>query len=327
MARGADAVLFFQWRASRAGAEKFHAALVPHAGTNTRVWREVVELGAALDAVREVVGSGADNRVAIVFDWQSWWACELDAHPSIDVVYLDRAHALHGALLDRGVGADFVSPDDDLAGYDLVLVPTLYCVTDQTSARLAEATAAGATVLITYFSGIVDENDHIRLGGYPGAFRDLLGIWVEEFLPLRRGETVELSDGTRADVWTEHLHVNGAEEVTTYLDGPAAGLPAVTRKAHGEGSAWYVACRQDQAGLDALVGRLLDEAGISAVAPTVPGVEVVQRVGDGVSWVFCINHSDQEASVAVTGYDLLAGEEVIGSVSVPAGGVAVVRRA
>ncbi|MEO5853193.1 MAG: beta-galactosidase [Nocardioides sp.] len=326
VARGADAILFFQWRASQAGAEKFHSALVPHAGTDSRVWREVCGLSAALDAIEEVVGSGADNQVAILFDWQAWWATELDAHPSVDVTYLDRAHALHRSLVDRGVGVDFVAPEQDLAGYALVLVPTLYAVSDRAATRLSDAAAAGATVVITYFSGIVDEHDHVRLGGYPGAFRDLLGIRVEEFLPLREGESVTLTDGTHADVWTEHLHLAGAEAVASYVDGPAAGVPALTRNAYGEGTAWYVACRLDQGGTDALVATLLDEAGVTAVAATRPGVEVVRRrSAGGGSWVFVINHTDTAAEIALGGLELLTGVQVDGAVLVQAGGVAVVR--
>ena len=169
VARGADGILFFQWRASRAGAEKYHAGLLPHAGTDTRVWRESVELRRVLDAVAEVEGSVVrSNKVAILFDWHAWWACELDSHPSADVVYLDRAHALHRSLTDAGVGVDFAHPEADLTGYDLIVVPTLYSVTDAAVARLREAVEGGATALVTYFSGIVDESDHVRLGGYPG---------------------------------------------------------------------------------------------------------------------------------------------------------------
>ena len=105
---------------------------------------------------------------------------------------------------------------------------------------------------MTYFSGIVDEHDHIRLGGYPGAFRELLGIRVEEFTPLREGEQVHgWTTDRSADVWSEHLHLAGAEAVASYVDGPVPGVPAVTRHAHGEGTAWYLATRLDQAGIDA----------------------------------------------------------------------------
>lgn len=324
VARGADGILFFQWRASRAGAEKFHSALVPHAGTDTRVWREVVELSQVLDRLDEVTGSRTVNEVALLFDYQSWWACELDSHPSVDVTYLDQVHALHGALTDLGVGVDVVHPDTDLSGYRLVVVPTLYSVTDAAAARLDDAVRAGATTLVTYFSGIVDEHDHVRLGGYPGAFRDLLGVRVEEFHPLRRGERVALDDGSHADVWTEHLHLAGATAVASYADGPLPGVPAVTRHDHGAGVGWYVATRLERSALDALVARVVTESGVRPVASTRPGVEVTERTDGERRWVFAVNHTGSDADLDLAGHDLVRDEPFTGVL--PAGQVAVVRR-
>jgi beta-galactosidase len=326
VARGADAALFFQWRASRAGAEKFHSGLVPHAGTESRVWREVVELSRTLDRIEELAGSRSRNSVAMLFDWQAWWATELDSHPSLDVTYLDRAHALHGALLDRGIGVDIVHPEADLSGYSLLLVPTLYLVTDAAAARLRDAVEAGATALVTYFSGIVDENDHVRLGGYPGAFREMVGVRVEEFVPLRKGEKVRLSIGVSADVWTEDLQLDGAEPLATYVDGPLVGVPALTRHSVGRGVAWYLPCRMDENGTARLVDRLVAEAGVTPVTATRPGVEVVRRVADdGRSWVFALNHTDMPATLSLTGHDLVSGRPVNGALHLDKGGVAVVR--
>ena len=322
LARGADGLLFFQWRASRAGAEKFHSGLVPHAGTDTRLWREVVSLGEDLERVGAVAGSRASNRVAMLFDWEAWWACELDSHPSTDVRYLDRAHDLHRSLTDRQVGVDMVHPSSDLSGYDLVLVPTLYTVTDAAAAALDRAVRDGATALVTYFSGIVDQHDHIRLGGYPGAFRDLLGVRVEEFLPLRDQERVRLTDGTEASVWVEHLHLAGAEAVVSSVDGPLPGVPVLTRHRVGRGQAWYAATRLDPAGTDALVEQLLAAAGVKH-APAQPGVEVLRRsTSDGRGFAFVVNHTSGPATVAVAGRDLLSGESFDGTVA--AGAVAVV---
>ncbi len=326
VARGADAVLFFQWRASRAGAEKYHAALLPHAGTDSRTWREGVALRRVLDAVAEVAGSRVRNQVAILFDWHAWWACELDSHPSVDVTYLDRAHALHRALTDAGVGVDVVHPEADLGGYDLILAPTLYLVTEEAAGRLSAAVEAGATALVTYFSGIVDEHDHVRLGGYPGAFRDLLGVRVEEFRPLREHESVRLSDGRSADVWSEALRLEGAESVVEHVDGPAAGTPAVTRHAYGRGQAWYAATRLDADGDAALVRRLLDDAGVTSLAAVPPGVEVTRRVDDdGRSWLFCLNHTAADATLVAHGHDLVTDSPVTGHLLLAAGAVAVVR--
>ncbi|MET7833695.1 beta-galactosidase [Micromonospora sediminicola] len=325
VARGADGVLFFQWRASRAGAEKFHSALVPHAGPDTKVFREVRRLGADLRALAEVRGSRVDADVALLFDYEAWWGAELDSHPSVDVTYTDRLAALHGALWRAGVTADVVHPSADLSRYRLVLAPTLYLTRDADADALRRFVEAGGTALVTYFSGIVDEHDHIRLGGYPGAFRDLLGVRTEEFFPLRAGETVRLDDGARADVWTEWLHAEGAEVLAAYADGPLPGVPALTRHAVGAGAAWYVGTRLDDAATDRLVARLLAEAGVRPPVAAPAGVEVVRRRSADRSWLFVLNHTDGSARLPATGVELLSGERCDGELVVPAGEVAVVR--
>lgn len=326
VARGADAVLFFQWRASRAGAEKFHSALLPHAGTDSRVWREVLELGRALQASAEVAGSRPRNAAAIVFDWNAWWACELDSHPSIDVRYREQAEAFHTALTDLGIGVDVVHPSADLSQYALVCVPTLYLVDDASATNITDAAERGAVVCVTFFSGIVDEHDHIRLGGYPGAFRDLLGVRSLEFTPLREGETVALESGAVGRIWAEDVQLTGAEVRDRFVDGPVPGGPAITRAAAGHGSAWYVATRLDDAAFADLVAQLADEAGLQPVVATRPGVEVTRRVGeDGRSWVFAINHTDSPAELALQGVELLTDTVFDDGLTLAAGGVAVVR--
>ncbi|MFJ6950557.1 beta-galactosidase [Micromonospora aurantiaca (nom. illeg.)] len=325
VARGADGVLFFQWRASRAGAEKFHSALVPHAGPDTKVFREVCRLGADLRALAEVRGSRVDADVAILFDYEAWWGAELDSHPSVDVTYTDRLSALHAALWRAGVTADVVHPSADLSRYRLVVVPTLYLVRDADADALRRFVEAGGTAVVTYFSGIVDEHDHIRLGGYPGAFRDLLGVRVEEFFPLREGETVRLDDGARADVWTEWLHAEGAEVLAAYTDGPLPGVPALTRHTVGAGAAWYVGTRLDDEATDRLVARLLAETGVRPPVSAPAGVEVVRRRSADRSWLFVVNHRTEPARLAVSGAELLGGARCDGELEVPAGEVAVVR--
>jgi beta-galactosidase len=324
IARGADGALFFQWRASRAGAEKFHSGLVPHAGTDTKVWREVVELGANLRAIAEVAGSRVEQpQVAIQFDWASWWAATLDSHPSADVDPLRELRRWHGALYERNVAVDVVGPRDDLSRYAVVILPCQYLLDDAAVAALTGFVEGGGTVVATYFSGIVDEHDHIRLGGYPGALRSLLGIRIEEFFPLRQGDSVPLSDGGTARVWTELGRVTDAAEVASYVAGPIAGSPAVTRREVGRGRAWYVGTVLDDVG--AVLDRVLTEASVAPVlAGLPPGVEAVRRVGaDGTRYLFVVNHTEQAVDVPVPGIDLITGAA---SGDVAAGGVAVIRQ-
>ncbi|MDQ4143319.1 MAG: beta-galactosidase, partial [Actinomycetota bacterium] len=269
VARGADGVMFFQWRASRAGAEKYHSAMVPHAGTNTKVWREVTQLGADLLKVAEIKGSGVQADVALLWDWEAWWAVELDAHPSGDLSYPATVREHHAALWRLGVITDLAHPASDLSRYRLVVVPSLYLVSDDSIANLYRFVEGGGTLLLQFFSGIVDENDHVRLGGYPGAFRDLLGIWVEEFFPLRQGESVELDNGASSWFWTERVHPDrdDTEIVASYVGGPVAGGPAITRS----GRAWYVSTRLAPADLQQLLGALCGVAGAHPVRQVSPG--------------------------------------------------------
>jgi beta-galactosidase len=296
---------------------------VPHGGRDTRVWREVVDLGAALKRLAPVRGSRVESRAAIVFDYEAWWASEIDSKPSVDVKYLDLLRAFHRSLFLRGVSVDLVHPTASLEGYDLVLVCTLYSVTDEAAANISAAASAGATVLVSYFSGIVDEKDHIRLGGYPGAFRELLGVRVEEFHPLLAGGQLKLSDGTVSSVWSEHVHLAGAEAIQTFTEYPLEGVPSLTRRAVGSGAAWYLATFPDRDGIESIVDRLLEESGVSTVAVADRGVELTRRrAADGSSFLFAINHTRSEASVEAAGMDLLTGERFAGRVA--AGSVAVI---
>ncbi|QHT56719.1 beta-galactosidase [Cellulomonas sp. H30R-01] len=332
VARGADGALFFQWRQSRAGAEKYHSGMVPHAGRDSALFRDVVDLGATLGRLAEVRGSVVERaRVALLWDTQAWWASELEAHPTVDVRYLDQARRLHRSLLDAGVPVDVLpattAAADGLDGYDVVLVPTLYLAPDGLSDRLRAVAERGGQVVVTYFSGIVDAHDRVLLGGYPGAFRDLLGVRGEEFAPLAEGARVMLDDGSVGEVWSERMTVPDAAVVASFADGPSAGFPAVTRRDVGDGAAWYVATRLDPASTSALLGTVLAAAGVDPLVPDVPvGVEVVRRVGDGAAWLFAINHTDDDVRIDASGTDLVAGGVHDGGATVPARGVLVLRQ-
>ena len=155
VARGGDAILSFQWRAAAAGAEKFHSGMLPHAGTDSRVWREVAGLGADLTRLAPVAGRPVPAEVAMLLDWESWWALELDSHPS-RLRLVELLGEFYRPLFEAGVTADFAHPESDLSRYRLVLVPALYLVSDAGADNVGRFAASGGTVMISFFSGIVD---------------------------------------------------------------------------------------------------------------------------------------------------------------------------
>lgn len=332
LARGADAILFFQWRASRSGAEKFHSAMIPHAGTSSRVWREVVELGNALGRLDEVRGSRVAADVAILWDFESFWAQDLEWRPSVDVSHAEQIRAFYERLWRDGITVDFALPGQDLSGYKLVLAPAQYLLSAADAANLTRYVEDGGTLVVSFFSAVVDENDAVHPGGFGAPLRDALGVTVEEFLPLREGarHAVRWSGSApatlHADAWQEDLILHGAEVKATYVDGPGAGNPAVTRHAHGAGHGWYISTRLDAASLSTVMTDVYADAGV-APSGHPAGLEVVVRRGDDADYAIAVNHRDDDAAFAVSGVELLTGADVEGEFRVPAGGVAVVRTA
>ncbi|WP_084105647.1 beta-galactosidase [Demequina sp. NBRC 110056] len=329
LGRGADAIMFFQWRASRSGAEKFHSAMVPHAGTESRVFREVVQLGAHLKDAAEVKGSRVVADVAVLYDWESLWAHDLEWRPSDDLQFRERMRAYYERLWRDNVTVDFAHPEDDLSGYRLVVAPTSYLLTAAAGENLGRYVEGGGTLLVGCFSGIVDENDAVHAGGFGAPLKDALGLTIEEFLPLREGRTMSVElDGEQlgADVWAEQITLAGAHVRGTFVDGPGAGLPAITRHEHGAGTGWYVGTRLSAAELSAVMTGVYADAGIAPVAHA-EGLEVVTRRGDAHDFVIAVNHGDGDAELEITGTDLLTGAAIDGTLGLAGGDVAVVRTA
>lgn len=333
VAHGADAVCFFQWRQSAAGAEKYHSAMVPHAGPDSDVFRSAAALGATLRDLAPVAGAIREQApAAIVFHWESWWAAEADSHPTDRLRYRQEALDWYTAFLNLGIRADVVPLGTPLDGYSLVVAPMLHMVTEPVAKDLRGYAEAGGHLVTTYFSGIVDEHDHVWLGGHPGALRDLLGVRVEEFAPLLDTETVTLDGGLSANLWTERVQVTGPDVtvLSRYTTGEHTGHPAITRRTVGEGSAAYVSTRLGPRGLTAILDGLATVAGVTSELPAASRGDVeltVRRCGEQ-RFAFLVNRTDQPVTVSdLPGEPLLGARGPQGELPLPARGVRVVRLA
>lgn len=336
VARGSDAVMYFQWRQSAGSAEKYHGAVVSHAGhEHTRVFREVAALGAELHALGNgILGTRLRARVALVFSWPNWWNVENKNGLSDSLKYVEEVERYYRPLWDANVAVDVVPPDRDLSGYDLVIAPLLNMVTEAQGAAIERYVENGGVFLTTFFSGVVDENDRVWLGGYPGPLRKALGIWVEEFDAL----TPDMTNRARVspdgwlpvgsyecDLWCEVVHLEGAAALATYEADFYAGQPAITEHHSGKGRAIYVATRPEQTLINSLVGRLLSDLGVKSPLEAPTGVEVTRREGDGRSYTFVLNHNSVPVEVLLPApvYDLISGESCGDTLTMPPLGVAI----
>lgn len=315
VAMGADAVCYFQWRQSKAGAEKFHSAMVPHAGEDSAVFRDVCELGADLNKLSDegILGSRlAKSRVAVVFDYESEWATEHTATPTQHVHHVDEPLAWFRALADQGVTADVVPVRGAWDGYEMVVLPSVYLLSEETTRRVRDYVVGGGRLVVTYYTGISDEKDHVWLGGYPGSIRDVVGVRVEEFMPMGNDFTgvpdrLELSNGAVAhDIADVIGSVDGTATVlATFKDNPWTGMdgvPAIVANTFGEGRSVYVGARLGREGLALSLPEILESLGMAEAGGNDGRVLHVEREGaDGSRFVFSLNRTHETVRVPVEG--------------------------
>ena len=304
-AHGCDGALFFQWRQARSGPERFHSAMLPVAGPDTEVHEGVRRLGAELRALRGLVGGPVHSRVALLWDWPSWWAATQVALPTARHDPLAVLQAWHRALWRLGVVADVVAPGQEdvaLDGYDVVLAPALAVLEQGAADRLDAYVAGGGHLVWGPFGGVADGLAHLHVGRSPALLRHVLGVSAEEWVPLPDGGSPiawsgALSGGRPGTASTlgERTRSDGAEVLATYDDGPLAGAVAVARHAHRAGRAWYVGADltgEPGAGLATVLRAVLDGAGVPHGGQEVD-VEAVWR-GDAL---VAINHGDRSATL------------------------------
>jgi beta-galactosidase len=332
VARGASGVLFFQWRASRAGAEKFHSAMVSHSGLASPVWSEVSGLGNELARLGSFDMASVDAKVAMVFSWPNWWALEAPSKPANDLKMDDQLAWMYRPLYGAGTTVDFCRPDEPLDRYEAVLVPSLYLVSQEEAADLVAYVERGGTTLISFWSGIVDERDAVHLGPYGGPLRPLIGCDVLEVAPLPAGETLEVEwdDGARTlgTFWTDVAADSEGKVIARVASGPWSGRPAVVEARCGTGRSYYIGTRLDARGLARVYARIPALSGAQPLPRGGQPVERVVRSSPNHSYEFLINHATDAREVAVSpgGYELLSSRELNGSVALPPMGVAIVRR-
>lgn len=315
VAMGADAVCYFQWRQSKAGAEKFHSAMVPHAGEDSAVFRDVCELGADLNKLSDegILGSRlAKSRVAVVFDYESEWATEHTATPTQHVHHVDEPLAWFRALADQGVTADVVPVRGAWDGYEMVVLPSVYLLSEETTRRVRDYVVGGGRLVVTYYTGISDEKDHVWLGGYPGSIRDVVGVRVEEFMPMGNDFTgvpdhLDLSNGAVAHDIADVIGSvdESATVLATFKDNPWTGMdgvPAIVANTFGEGRSVYVGARLGREGLALSLPEILESLGMAEAGGNDVRVLHVEREGaDGSRFVFSFNRTHETVRVPVEG--------------------------
>lgn len=302
LAHGSDSVQYFQLRQSRGANEKFHGAVIDHyGGEDTRVFREICQVGEALDSLAELAGSRVRARVAVVYDWENRWAMEDAQGPRNQGLHYRKAVTkLHKGFRRIGLNVDVPDMEQDLDGYDVAAVPMGYMFRDGFSEKLKRYVEQGGRLILTYWSGIVDDTDLCYLGGTPHQLMDVCGLRSAEIDGLydwesnsgsavpgnSLGITGEYSCGTLCEL----VELRGAEPLLCYGSDFYAGQPALTVHSYGKGKVYYVCADFEEAFYRDLCRRVSEEAGVDSIWSDLPeGVEVTTRENEKREYLFVQN--------------------------------------
>lgn len=324
IACGSDTVQYFQFRKSRGAAEQYHGAVIDHIGTNdTRVFKEIASIGQMLEKISSVEGSIPDNKAAVLFDWENWWAIEgaggFSRHSKkYDITCMNYWKKLKSYDVD----ADVISAQDSFDDYKLIIAPMLFIIRPEVAERLKSFVEKGGILLGTYISGYINENCLCYEGGFPGAgLSDLFGITNEEIdnlYPSDRNEA-DIQIGTKKEKWiisdfAEILRINDAEVLGKYTQDFYKGNAVLTVKKTGKGKAYYQAARCDYSKMDLFFETLLHDAQIN-FKKLPEGLEHHRRIGNNKVFDFYLNTSDHKIKVKnIKGKNLINEEQISGDV-------------
>ena len=317
IAHGADTIQYFQLRRSIGACEKFHGAVIEHVGhEDTRVFRETAALGAELAQLSDIIGTQTQAQVAVIFDWDNYWALEYTSGPTVDLKYVEQIHRYYRYFYEQNIAVDLVPVDADLSKYKLVAAPVLYMIKEGMQERLTDFVMQGGALLTTYMSGIVDLSDNVHLGGYPGPLRELAGIWVEEIDALAPEQSNGVSlvnedlTGT-SNLVSDLIHLENAEALAHYTSNFYAGMPAVTKNTFGDGTVYYFGGQLEDQLQDQLFKTIVEESDITPVIEEATKLEIACRENEEAKFFVIINFHEEaqplpEMFVGKT--DLLTGK-------------------
>lgn len=307
VACGSDTVQYFQWRKSRGSFEQYHGAVVDHIGTDdTRVFKEVAEVGAMLDSLSNVKGTIVKPKAALIFDWDNMWAIDnMRGLSDKTKNYAKTCIQIYHEFLKLGIDMNVVASDDNLDDYNVVIAPMLYMLRPGASDNLKAFVKRGGQLMATYLTGYVDDNTLCYLGGFPGdGLSELFGVISEEIDTYYDSDenSATFTDGHKAIIhdYAEILRVSDTDILAKYDKDFYAGTPAITCKNFGKGKAYYVGARIDMDSMSGLFKTMLKETNTTYLALPA-GIEYHKREDEsGKAIEFYLNVTENEITFNMT---------------------------
>lgn len=283
LAAGADAVIYFRWRACLYGHEVHHSGLLKHDGSPDLGYEEVQRMAAEAETMAAVAAHPPEPApIALLLDYEDGWALQIQPHRR-EFGYLHELFVFYRAARRLGFPVDIVPYHADLRPYRLVIAGSAFLGKPAQQEALERYVRDGGNVLLGVRAGFKTVTNTATDAPLPGIWRSLVGATVTAWHALPDGVGYGL-DGAVADLgpqatfWAEALVPATAQALAHYTAGPFAGKAALTDNEYGAGRAFYLGFypRLEQA--TALLRHLTTRLDISPlVAPLPPDVLAYRR--------------------------------------------------
>ena len=312
VAHGADAVVFFRWRACAMGTEQYWHGILGHSGRPGRTYEEAKKLiHTFAPHMDEFEGAMPKPEVAIVHSFRQNYAFQIQPnHP--DLRYVEHLKKYYKAFYDKKIPVDFVQDSDDLLQYKLVIAPLQYLMTPELEQHYIDYVEAGGHLVLDMRAGVKDANNICMTDReLPGRLGDLCGIEIPEYDCLFAKDCQVLFGKKEYPVskWADIITLTDAKMIAEYTTSFYKQTPAVTENVYGQGKAWYVGTQPGADLMDELIEYFTQESDVDRLGTAQDGVELMTRESDGQIWLFVINHTDEDKVYHLNDtYNLLEGE-------------------
>ena len=251
IAHGSESAQYFQWRRGRGAAEQFHGSVVDHNDRDdTLIFKEVTKTGTTLANINEMLSTNVKSKIALLYEYDIFWILnKIDGYNRFDKKYKPTVLNHYRQFWNMGKNADIIGRDDDLSGYDLVILPMCFMVEETFIKKVKEYVENGGCVVATYMTAVSDENDLCYYGGAPAnELKEVFGLEVEQTDGLYADDRnyVEYNGKTyEAKDYCEVVNLKGGKSLAEYKEDYYKGCPAVVENSYGKGKAYYIAFRDN----------------------------------------------------------------------------------
>lgn len=306
IAHGANSIMYFQLHQSLGASEMFHGAVVDQRnGKHSRVFEEVKQVGTDLIKLKPAIKSQRKTaQVAIVFDYDNMWALD-DArnYANQTKCYWKTIQAHYQYFWDNDIPVEFISVEDDLTKYKLVIDPMHFMMASTYASKLAAYVKQGGHLVGTYLSGVVDQNFLAYQGGWPSELTSVYGVTVTEtdtLYPKQHNRITVFGKTYQTRDYSDVLHVLKAQVLGNYQQAFYADTPAITKNDVGLGTAYYLACRTDTDFLADFYQHLIGNIQLTEQLPIIKNnarISIQVREDANRRYYFVINFSHSVGTI------------------------------